>query len=145
MKEVRIYTDGACSKNPGKGGWGAVLIFGEKVKEISGFEGEATNNKMEIMAVIMALSELKTSCKVKLFSDSKYVLDGISVWIKSWKKNGWKTANKQPVKNQELWQKLDELASLHELEFNWVRGHNGDFYNELADKLATDAIKNAKI
>jgi len=142
MKKVSIYTDGACSGNPGKGGWGAVLKFGDQEKNISGFHAETTNNRMELSGVIFALKALKESCEVELFSDSKYVLDGITKWIDGWKAKGWKTASKQPVKNQDLWIELDFERSRHKIEFIWVKGHSGDKYNELADELATMAIKN---
>jgi ribonuclease HI len=142
MKKVSIYTDGACSGNPGKGGWGAVLKFGDKEKHISGFEVETTNNRMELSGVIFALKALKESCEIELFSDSKYVLDGITKWIDGWKAKGWKTASKQQVKNQDLWVELDLERSRHKIEFTWVKGHNGDKYNEIADELATMAIKN---
>lgn len=142
MKKVLIYTDGACSGNPGKGGWGAVLKFGDKEKHISGFEAESTNNRMELSGVIFALKALKESCEIELFSDSKYVLDGITKWIDGWKAKGWKTSSKQQVKNQDLWVELDLERSRHKIEFTWVKGHNGDKYNEIADELATMAIKN---
>jgi ribonuclease HI len=142
MKKVSIYTDGACSGNPGKGGWGAVLKFGDKEKHISGFEAESTNNRMELSGVIFALKALKESCEIELFSDSKYVLDGITKWIDGWKAKGWKTSSKQQVKNQDLWVELDLERSRHKIEFTWVKGHNGDKYNEIADELATMAIKN---
>jgi ribonuclease HI len=140
-KHVHIYTDGACSGNPGPGGWGAVLVYGDKEKEISGHEDATTNNRMELMAAIRALESLKTPCKVELTTDSKYVLTGMKEWVAQWKKRGWKTADKKPVKNIDLWQRLEEAASTHELKWHWVRGHDGHEYNERADILATKAIK----
>jgi ribonuclease HI len=139
--KVEIYTDGACSGNPGKGGWGAVLLYKEHKKEISGFKKETTNNQMELMAVIEALKILKKSFQVIVYTDSSYVKDGITQWIFNWKKNGWKTANKKPVKNLELWQDLDNIASKHQITWQWVRGHSGNKYNEIADMLAVGAIK----
>lgn len=139
--KVIIYTDGACSNNPGPGGWGAVLIYGDAQKQISGSEDMTTNNKMELKAVIEALKALKRSCEVEVYTDSKYVQDGISKWIHNWKKNGWRTADKKPIKNQDLWQELDKQAQKHKVVWNWVKGHSNDKYNELADKLATSAIK----
>lgn len=141
MKKVTIYTDGACSGNPGKGGWGAVLIYGDIEKEMSGSEAETTNNRMEMTAVIEALKAVKEECEIELFTDSKYVMDGINEWIHGWKKRGWKTANKKPVKNVDLWQELDEINQSHNVNWNWVKGHSGDKYNEIADELATSAIK----
>jgi ribonuclease HI len=136
MKKVTIYTDGACSGNPGPGGWGAVLIYGDNEKDISGFEPETTNNRMELTAAIEALETLKTPCEVNLYTDSSYVKDGITKWIHS-----WKTKQYKKVKNPDLWQKLDAAASRHKLTWHWVRGHNGDVMNERADELATRAIK----
>jgi len=134
--KILIYTDGACLGNPGAGGWGAVLIYGEHQKEISGCEAQTTNNRMELMAIIQALRALKRSSKVVIFTDSKYALDGITKWIKSWKQNGWRTANRKLVKNSDLWQELDFEVAKHQIEWQWVKGHAGDFFNELADKLA---------
>jgi ribonuclease HI len=136
MKKIIIYTDGSCIGNPGKGGWGAVLIYGEHEKEISGAEENTTNNRMEIMAVIQALAILKNKCRVDIYTDSKYVKNGITSWVYNWQKNNWKTANKKPVKNQDLWQQLIENTTKHEVEWHWVKGHDGDKYNEMADKLA---------
>jgi ribonuclease HI len=133
---ITIYTDGACLGNPGFGGWAAVLMYKNHYKEISGSQKEATNNQMELMAVIEALKALKKKSDVKIFSDSKYVKDGITKWIFNWKKNGWKTANKKPVKNYELWQVLDSETSKHNIEWIWVKGHSGNHYNEIVDKLA---------
>ena len=140
MKDVTIYTDGACSGNPGPGGWGAILRYGDHEKEMNGGEADTTNNRMELMAAIMSLESLKHPCKVALYTDSNYVKDGINQWIHGWKKNGWKTANKKPVKNAELWQRLDEARAKHEIEWHWVKGHAGDVMNERADQLARDGI-----
>ena len=135
---VEIFTDGACSGNPGAGGWGAILRYKTEEKELSGGELETTNNRMELMAVIKALSALKTSCNISLYTDSQYVMKGITEWMSSWKSNGWKTSNKkQPVKNIDLWQQLDELAKKHEIRWIWVKGHNGHPENERCDALAT--------
>lgn len=139
-QKVTIYTDGACSGNPGPGGWGAVLIHKLKEKELSGSEKETTNNRMELTAAIKALSELKTRCDIDLYTDSNYVLKGITEWISDWKRRGWKTADKKPVKNADLWQILEEVAIKHNIKWHWVKGHNGDPLNERADELATSAI-----
>jgi len=144
-KTVEIFTDGACSGNPGKGGWGAILRFKDKVKELSGFEAETTNNRMELTAVIKALEALKFPCKVILTTDSLYVAKGITTWLPEWKMKGWRTANKKPVKNADLWQALDKLASAHEIEWLWVKGHTGHAENERCDELATKAILNHDI
>lgn len=138
---VEIWTDGACSGNPGPGGWGAILIYGEVQKEMSGAEPETTNNRMELQAAIAALSALKRPCKVILHTDSQYVKGGITGWIFGWKKNGWRTADKKPVKNVDLWQALDEAIRRHEIEWRWVKGHAGNELNERADELAREAIK----
>ena len=135
MKKITIYTDGACSGNPGPGGWGAVLMYGEKDKEISGGEPHTTNNRMELMGAISALESLKEGCEIDLFTDSSYVKDGITKWIHNWKKKNWKD-----VKNPDLWQRLDEATKRHKIKWHWVRGHNGNEHNERADKLATGAI-----
>ncbi|MEZ5690809.1 MAG: ribonuclease HI [Rickettsiales bacterium] len=139
-KHVKIYTDGACSGNPGAGGWGAILVYGDKEKEISGGEDDATNNRMELMAVISALEILKEPCKVDLYSDSTYVLKGISEWMENWKARGWKTADKKPVKNVEYWQRLEKAVVAHDIKWHWVKGHNGHAMNERADTLARKAI-----
>lgn len=140
MKNVEIYTDGACSGNPGKGGWGAVLVCNGKEKEISGAEAETTNNRMELTAVIEALKALKYPCEVKLTTDSKYVCDAINQqWVYSWKKNGWRKADKKPALNVDLWEKLLDLLELHQVSFVWVKGHNGHPYNERCDALAVNA------
>lgn len=137
MKKVDIYTDGACSGNPGKGGWGAVLVYNSNEKQLSGSEKETTNNRMELIAVIMALKALKEPCIVKLTTDSKYVCDSINKgWVYSWKKNNWKKADKKPALNTDLWQELLDLLNIHTVEFIWVKGHNGHKYNEICDKLA---------
>lgn len=133
---VVIYSDGACSGNPGPGGWGAILMSGPHRKEIHGGESETTNNRMELMAAIMALEALKRPSKVDLHTDSQYVRNGITAWIHGWKRNGWKTADKKPVKNAELWQRLDAAARRHELAWHWVKGHAGHEWNERADELA---------
>ena len=143
MKEVIIYTDGACSGNPGPGGWGAILMYEDKQKEISGASKETTNNIMEITAVLEALKLLKVECSVKLYSDSAYVVNAFNQgWIYNWMKNNWKTANKEPVKNQELWEELYGLTKKHKVEFIKVKGHSDNEYNNRCDFLATNAIKN---
>ncbi len=138
---VIIYTDGACSGNPGPGGWGAVLYYNGHEKELSGHEADTTNNRMEMMAAIRALESLKRPCKAALYTDSQYLRDGITIWLADWKKRGWKTAAKKPVKNQDLWQALEAALARHEVEWHWVRGHDGNHGNERADVLATSAIK----
>ncbi len=138
---VVIYTDGACSGNPGPGGWGAVLRYGDNEKEISGSEPETTNNRMELMAAIMALESLKRPCAVDLYTDSEYVRGGMTQWMKKWKADGWK--KKGGLKNADLWQRLDAISSKHDVKFHWVKGHAGHPDNERADILATTAIKNA--
>lgn len=135
-KLVEIFTDGACSGNPGPGGWGALLRFGKKEKELCGGEGETTNNRMELLAAIEALNALTKPCQVHLTTDSVYVKNGITQWIHSWKTNGWRTANKKPVKNADLWQALEEAVSQHSVEWFWVKGHAGHAENERADELA---------
>jgi len=137
---VVIYTDGACSGNPGPGGWGAILSFGAHRKEMKGGELHTTNNRMELMAAISALEALTKPCDVDLHTDSQYVRNGISTWIHGWKKNGWKTADKKPVKNVDLWQKLDAALKEHKVRWHWVKGHAGHPMNERADQLARDAI-----
>jgi ribonuclease HI len=136
MKHVEIFTDGACSGNPGPGGWGAILRWNGTEKELSGGEAETTNNRMELMAAISALEALKEPVTADLFTDSSYVRDGIGKWMFGWKKNGWKTADKRPVKNAELWQRLDEANKRHKVEWHWVKGHAGHPENERADELA---------
>ncbi len=137
---IKIYTDGACSGNPGKGGWGAVLLYKGHKKEISGFNPQTTNNQMELQAVIEALKALKKPSEITVYTDSVYVKDGITKWIFNWKKNGWRTADKKPVKNLEFWQELDLLVVGHQITWQWVKGHSGDKYNEIADQLAVNAI-----
>lgn len=139
-KTVVIHTDGACSGNPGPGGWGAILEYGGTEKELSGAEAETTNNRMELMAAIVALETLKRPCAVRLVTDSTYVRDGVTKWIHGWKKNGWKTAAKKPVKNEDLWRRLDEAARRHDVTWEWVKGHAGHPENERADQLAREAI-----
>ena len=139
MKHVEIFTDGACKGNPGPGGWGAILRMGEHEKELSGGEAATTNNRMELMGAIVALNALKQPCKVTLHTDSKYVIDGITRWIFGWQRNGWKNAAKKPVANAELWQELIAAARQHEIEWVWVKGHDGHPENERADRLASDA------
>lgn len=141
---IDIYTDGACSGNPGPGGWGALLIWRDHEKEMRGGERETTNNRMELMAAIQALEALKQPSRVRLHTDSVYVRDGITQWITRWKKNGWKTAAKKPVKNVDLWQRLEEAAERHDLEWHWVKGHAGHPENERADQLARDGIGEAR-
>lgn len=137
---VEIYTDGACKGNPGVGGWGAILRFGEREREIFGGVANTTNNRMEMTAVIEALRSLSRSCDAVVFTDSSYVQKGISEWIHGWKRNGWKTSDKKPVKNADLWQTLDQLAAGHNIEWRWVRGHAGHPENERADQLANRGV-----
>lgn len=144
MKNVIIYTDGACRGNPGPGGWGAILLYGDKEKELFGGEPETTNNRMELMAAIVALETLNASCEVVLTTDSKYVMDGITQWLANWKKRGWKTASKQPVKNVDLWQRLDAAVQRHDVDWQWVKGHSGHPGNERADALANRGIDEMK-
>ncbi len=139
MDEVKVFTDGACSGNPGPGGWGAILQAKGSEKELSGGEKESTNNRMEMMAVIAALEAIKRPCHVTVTTDSQYVMKGMLEWLPSWKKRGWKTASKQPVKNVDLWQRLEQAALPHKLEWQWVRGHQGHPENERADELAVAA------
>ena len=140
MKQVIIYTDGACRGNPGPGGWGALIRFDSVEKEIFGGQANTTNNQMELSAAIEGLSTLTEPCNVELFTDSKYVMDGITQWIQNWKKNNWRTAAKKDVKNKELWQKLDQLIAQHQVQWRWVKGHSGDAGNEAADLLANKGI-----
>ncbi|MCK5444040.1 MAG: ribonuclease HI [Rhodospirillaceae bacterium] len=133
---VNIFTDGACSGNPGPGGWGVLMLWGKEEKEIYGGEAETTNNRMELMAAIRGLESLKRGMKVRLYTDSTYVKDGITKWIHGWKKNGWRTSAKKPVKNEDLWRRLDAAVVPHDIEWIWVKGHAGDEGNERADKLA---------
>jgi ribonuclease HI len=137
---VIIHTDGACSGNPGPGGWGAILAFGEHERELKGGEPHTTNNRMELMAAISALEALKRRCTVDLYTDSEYLRGGITGWINGWKKNGWRTADKKPVKNVDLWQRLETARAAHEVRWHWLRGHAGHAKNERADALAREAI-----
>ena len=141
MKQLEIFTDGACKGNPGPGGWGAVIRYGTHEKEISGGDPDTTNNRMELSAAIQALKILIEPCHVKLHTDSKYVLDGITKWIHGWQRNGWKNASKQPVRNADLWRDLIDAVARHQVEWIWVKGHNGHPENERADRLASDAAE----
>jgi ribonuclease HI len=144
MSTVAIWTDGACSGNPGPGGWGVILMAGEHRKELFGGEPDTTNNRMELMAAISALEALKKPCEITLHIDSQYVRQGITQWIHGWKKNGWKTADNKPVKNAELWQRLEEATKRHRIDWQWVKGHAGDPMNERADELAREGVKKAR-
>ena len=139
-RELQIFTDGACSGNPGPGGWAALLRYGDNEKTLSGGEPDTTNNRMEMMAVIEALESLKRACTVAIHTDSRYVMDGMTQWIHKWKASGWKTAAKKPVKNADLWQRLDDAASQHAIEWHWVKGHSGHPENERVDALARSAM-----
>lgn len=139
-EKIEIYTDGACSGNPGPGGWGALLRYQDHEKKLSGAELNTTNNRMELMAAIMGLKALKQPSLVTLVTDSVYVKNGITQWLPNWKRRGWKTADNKPVKNQNLWEQLEALANAHEVTWEWVKGHNGHVENELADELAREAI-----
>lgn len=140
---VYIFTDGACSGNPGPGGWAALLRWNGHEKTLTGGEKETTNNRMEMSAVIGAIEAIKKPSRIELYSDSTYVLDGLTKWLPGWKARGWKTADKKPVKNQDLWERLDSLTQAHEMHFHWVRGHDGHAENEIVDKLAVAAIPKA--
>jgi ribonuclease HI len=142
--QVVIYTDGACSGNPGPGGWGSVLMYNGHDRELSGGDAQTTNNRMEMMAVIMALESLKRACDVKIYTDSVYVMKGITEWIEQWKKRGWKTAAKKPVKNVELWQRMELAVERHDVSWEWVKGHSGVPGNERADELARVATEGVK-
>lgn len=144
LETVEVFTDGACSGNPGPGGWGAILRMGTLEKELFGGEAGTTNNRMEMMAVIQALGALKRPVHVRVHTDSQYVQKGISEWIHGWKRRGWKTANKEPVKNEDLWRELDRLAGQHKVEWLWVRGHNGHVENERADALARRGVEQVR-
>jgi ribonuclease HI len=141
VKQLEIFTDGACKGNPGPGGWGAVIRYGKHEKEISGGDPDTTNNRMELSATIQALKILIEPCEVKLHTDSRYVIDGITKWIHGWQRNGWKNASKQPVSNIDLWHDLIEATARHQVEWIWVKGHNGHPENERADRLASDAAE----
>jgi ribonuclease HI len=143
-KTVDLFTDGACSGNPGPGGWGAILRYGETEKEMFGFENPTTNNRMELMAAIQGLEALKRPCAVRIHTDSQYMRDGITRYIHAWKKNGWKTADKKPVKNIDLWQRLEAALKPHEVAWFWVKGHAGHPENERADALAREGVKAAR-
>ena len=140
MKEVTLYTDGACKQNPGPGGWGCVLIFDDQEKHIFGGEPETTNNRMELSAAIEGLKALKSTCKVQLYTDSQYVRQGITNWIHNWKKRNWRKADGKPVMNEDLWRDLDAIQATHEVQWHWVKGHSGDKYNDLADELANQGV-----
>lgn len=142
---VVIYTDGACSGNPGPGGWGAVLTFGDREKEICGGEPDTTNNRMEMMAAIQALEMLTKPCKIELHTDSQYLRNGVTQWIHGWKARGWKTADKKPVKNEDLWKRLDQARLRHEVDWRWVKGHAGHVMNERADGLARKGLEQARV
>lgn len=144
MRRVQAFTDGACSGNPGPGGWGAVLQFGDRERELYGGADDTTNNRMELTAAIEALKALKEPCEVSLTTDSTYVKDGITQWLVNWKKNGWKTAARKAVKNQDLWQQLDDQASRHRIEWRWVKGHSGHLENERADALANRGMDDVR-
>lgn len=145
MREVQIYTDGACRGNPGPGGWGAILVCGEHKKELTGGEPSTTNNRMELLAAIYALEQLKYPCAVTLTTDSKYLCDAIiKGWATQWKRNGWKRSNKEPAANPDLWERLLSLLAIHKVEFVWVKGHNGHPYNERCDEMATQAADSFK-
>lgn len=139
-KHVIVYTDGACSGNPGPGGWGVLLKYGDHEKELAGGHPETTNNRMELTAAIEALSALKKPCRVDLFTDSEYLRKGIYEWMPKWKSNGWRTSQKKDVKNRDLWERIDSLLQTHHVTFHWVKGHSGDENNERVDKLAVQAI-----
>lgn len=141
MKRVEIFTDGACKGNPGPGGWGALLRYKSQEKELCGGEHETTNNRMELMGAIEGLAALIEPCQVVLTTDSQYVRKGISQWIFNWKKNGWRTASKQPVKNADLWKRLDQMTQQHQVDWRWVKGHSGHRENEIADQLANRGIE----
>ena len=138
---IKIYTDGACSGNPGRGGWAAIILDGEKIEKISGSKDNTTNNRMELTAVISALKYVKGK-DLEIYTDSKYTKDGIEKWISNWKKNGWKTTNKQDVKNKDLWDELDQLNSEKNVQWNWVKGHANNQYNNMADELARSEVEN---
>ena len=143
MKSVIAHTDGACRGNPGPGGWGVSLRYGTHLKELCGGESPTTNNRMELMAAISALESLREACAITLHTDSKYVLQGLTEWLPGWKKRGWKTADRKPVKNQDLWERLDAAAARHQVDWRWVKGHSGDPGNENADRLANLGLESA--
>ena len=139
--KLKIYTDGACSGNPGKGGWAAIILDGKKQSSISGSENKTTNNRMELMATIMALKKIKTKSEIIIYTDSRYVKDGITEWIKKWKLNNWKSSNKKPVKNKDLWVKLDNCCQKHDVSWKWVKAHAGNKLNNLVDELAVSKAR----
>ncbi len=141
MAEIKIYTDGACKGNPGPGGWGVLMLWNEHEKELSGGEADTTNNRMELMAAIKAIEALKGNAEADLYTDSKYVCDGITQWLPKWKTNGWKTAARKPVKNADLWHRLDDALGKHKIEWHWVKGHAGHPENERADALANQGLE----
>lgn len=141
LKKVYLFTDGACSGNPGPGGWGVLLRYGDTEKTFNGGELDTTNNRMELMAAIMGLRQLKYGCAVTVVTDSQYVKNGITTWLANWKKNNWRTANKKPVKNQDLWEALDKEVTQHHVTWEWVKGHSGHVENDIADELARQAIE----
>ena len=140
---LKIYTDGACRGNPGPGGWGAFIVDGNNTRVLKGFEAQTTNNRMELTAVIEALASLESNTSIELFTDSKYVSDGVQHWLPKWKKNGWRTASKKPVKNKDLWQQLEQQATKCKVRWVWLRGHSGHYGNEKADSIANEAIDQA--
>ena len=140
MERIKIYTDGACRGNPGRGGWGVFIINGQESKKIFGGKIETTNNEMELTAAIKGLESFNSPTDLDLYTDSKYVMDGINDWIHNWKRNGWKTANKKPVKRSNLWKELDKLNNFHDVKWYWVKGHSGDIGNDMADELANQGI-----
>lgn len=144
LPTVMIFTDGACSGNPGPGGWGALLRYGEAEKELAGFEPDTTNNRMELMGAIQALEALKRPATVILHTDSRYLKDGITLWLANWQAQGWKTSQRKPVKNVDLWQRLSDAVQKHDIQWVWVRGHNGHAENERADQLARQAIQESR-
>lgn len=144
MKQVTLYADGACSRNPGPGGWAAILIYGEKVKKLSGFQQDSTNNIMELTAVIEGMKALKEKCEIDIFTDSKYIVDAVSEWLPNWQRNGWKTSAGKPVKNVELWREIVELKGFHKIKWNWIKGHDGNLYNEECDVMAKEQIESNK-
>ena len=145
MKHITIYTDGACRGNPGPGGWAALLLYGDHQKELSGHAPDTTNNRMELQAAIESLNALKSPCKIDLYTDSQYVRRGILEWVAGWQARGWKTADKKPVKNQDLWQHLVEATTIHDITWHWVEGHAGHEYNERVDELAVAASRKSEI
>lgn len=144
MSKITVYTDGACSGNPGPGGWAALIIYGNEKISIYGGEENTTNNRMELLATIKAIEEVKGDESLEIYTDSKYVRDGITLWIHKWKQNGWRTSDKKPVKNIDLWQHLDKIIVKKSIQWQWVKGHSGDKYNDLVDKLAVEACNKMK-